>query len=157
PEPVTAPQRSWLAWTAAAVLALAAAVFAGFWLRPAPLPQVTRFEIHAPPGSTLPLGTPAISPDGRTIAFTVNDPDGKRRIHLRPIDRIETRALPGTEGAVHPFWSPDGRSLAFAVAVQLHLKRIDVAGSAARDLGETRVPWQGAWSQNGEILCRCGG
>jgi hypothetical protein len=56
-----------------------------------------RFEIHAPPGSTLPLGTPAISPDGRTIAFTVNDPDGKTRIHLRPIDRIETRILPGTE------------------------------------------------------------
>src|SRR5215471_8180712 len=110
---VTAPKRSWLAWTAA-LLAVAAAGFAALWLRPAPLPQVTRFEIHAPPGSTLPLGTPAPSPDGRTIAFTVNDPDGKRRIHLRPIDRIETRALPGTEGAVHPFWSPDGRSLAFA-------------------------------------------
>src|SRR5262249_32583486 len=152
---VTAPKRSWLAWTAAAVLAVAAAGFVALWLRPAPLPQVTRFEIHAPPGSTLPLGTPAISPDGRTIAFTVNDPDGKTRIHLRPIDRIETRALPGTEGAVHPFWSPDGRSLAFAA--QAHLKRIDVAGSAARDLGETQAPWNGAWGQNGDILCRCGG
>src|SRR5262249_49310009 len=120
--------------------------------------QVTRFEIHAPPGSTLPLGTPAISPDGRTIAFTVNGPDGKRRIHLRPIDRIETRAVPGTEGAVHPFWSPDGRSLAFAVAgPRSHLKRIDLAGGAARDLGETQGSWEGAWSQNGEILCRCGG
>src|SRR5262249_35517747 len=121
---VTVPKRSWLAWTTAALLAVAAAGFVALWLRPAPLLQVTRFEIHAPPGSTLPLGTPAISPDGHTIAFTVNDPDGKRRIHLRPIDRIETRALPGTEGAVHPFWSPDGRSLAFAVAGRLgHLKR----------------------------------
>src|SRR5215469_5355 len=89
PEPVTAPKRSWLGWTAAAVLAVAAAGFAALWLRPAPLPHVMRFEIHAPPGGTLPLGTPAISPDGRTIAFTVNDPDGKRRIHLRPIDRIQ--------------------------------------------------------------------
>jgi dipeptidyl aminopeptidase/acylaminoacyl peptidase len=158
PEPVSAPKRSWLAWTAAAVLAVAAAVFAALWLRPAPLPQVTRFEIHAPPGSTLPLGTPAISPDGRTIAFTVNDPDGKRRIHLRPIDRMEIRTVPGTEGALHPFWSPDGRSLAFgAGAPQLRLKRIDVAGGAARDLIEMRSPWQGAWSQNAEILCNCGG
>src|SRR5262245_44203877 len=152
PEPVTA-KRSWLAWTAAALLAVAAAGFAAFWLRQVPLPQVMRFEIHAPPGSTLPLGTPAISPDGRTIAFTVNDPDGKRRIHLRRIDRIETRALPGTEGAIHPFWSPDGRSLAFSVAGSAgHLKRIDVAGGAARDLVETETPFQGAWGQNGEIL-----
>jgi serine/threonine-protein kinase len=157
PEPATAPMRSWLAWTAAA-LAVAAAGFAALWLRPAPLPQVTRFEIRAPSGSTLPVGTPAISPDGRTIAFTVNDPDGKTRIHLRPIDRIETRALPGTEGAVHPFWSPDGRSLAFvAVGYKPHLKQIDVVGGAARDLFETPSPWQGAWGRNGEILCICGG
>src|SRR5262245_23421288 len=155
PEPVSAPKRSWLAWTAAAVLAVAAAGFAALWLRPAPLPQVMRFEIHTPPGSTLPLGTPAISPDGRTIAFTVNDPDGKRRIHLRRIDRIETRTLPGTEGALHPFWSPDGRSLAFSA--QLRLKRIDVAGGAARDLVEMTTPWQGAWGQNGEILSQFGG
>ena len=115
---VTAPKRSWLAWIAAALLAVAAAGFAALWLRPVPLPQVTRFEIHAPPGGTLSPGTPAISPDGRTIAFTVDDPDGKRRIHLRPIDRIETRALPGTEGAIHPFWSPDGHSLAFGAVPQ---------------------------------------
>src|SRR6516164_1848357 len=153
PEPVPAPKRSWLAWTAAAVLAVTAAGSAALWLRPAPLPQVMRFEIHAPPGSTLPQGTPAISPDGRSIAFTVDDPDGKRRIHLRPIDRIETRALPGTEGAVHPFWSPDGRSLAFGVGgPPRHLKRIDVAGGAARDLVETTAPWHGAWSQSGGIL-----
>jgi Tol biopolymer transport system component/tRNA A-37 threonylcarbamoyl transferase component Bud32 len=161
PEPVTAPKLFWLAWTAAAVLALTTAGFAALWLRPAPLPQVTRFEIHAPPGSTLPLGTPAITPDGRTIAFTVNDPDGQTRIHLRPVDRIETRALPDTEGAVHPFWSPDGRFLAFVAFTfpqrQRHLRRIDVAGGAARDLGEATAPWQGTWSRNGEILCDCGG
>src|SRR5262249_7577242 len=154
---VPAPKRSRLAWTAAAVPAVAAAGFGALWLRPAPAPQVMRFEIHAPPGSTLPLGTPAISPDGRTIAFTVNDPDGKTRIHLRPIDRIETRALPGTEGAIHPFWSPDGRSLAFASGgPPRHLKWIDVAGGAARDLGETTGSWHGAWGQNGAILCNCG-
>src|SRR5215471_1694578 len=157
PEPVPAPKRSWLAWTAAAVLAVTAAGSAALRLRPAPLPQVMRFEIHAPPGSTLPLGTPAISPDGRTVAFTVNDPDGKRRIHLRRIDRIETRTLPGSEGAVHPFWSPDGRSLAFTTTPQGHLKWIDVGGGAARDLVETLAPWQGAWSQGGEILCYWGG
>jgi hypothetical protein len=33
---------------------------------------------------------------------------------------------------------------------------MDVAGGAARDLGATLLPWRGAWSQNGEILCMCG-
>ena len=94
PESVTAPKRSWLAWTAAAVLAVTTAGFAALWLRPAPLPQVTRFEIHAPPGSTLPLGTPAISPDGRTIAFTVNDPDGIRVFICGPLIALKPALSP---------------------------------------------------------------
>jgi hypothetical protein len=95
---VAAPKKSRLGWILALGFA-AAASFAALWLQPAPLPKVVRFEIHAPPGSTLPLGTPAISPDGHTIALTVKDPDGVTRIHLRPMDRIETHILPGTEGA----------------------------------------------------------
>jgi Tol biopolymer transport system component len=148
---LSVPKRTWQAWTAGA-LAILAAVFAMLWLRPAPLPQVVRFEIHAPAGSTLPLGTPAPSPDGRMLAFTVNDPDGKVRIHLRSIDRVETRGLAGTEGAVHPFWSPDGRSLAFAAGPPFHLKWIDIEGGAPRDLGEVIGPWHGTWNQNGDIL-----
>jgi Tol biopolymer transport system component len=152
PAPVLAPRRTWLAWTAGA-MAVVAAVFAMLWLRPAPLPQVVRFEIHAPAGSTLPLGTPAPSPDGRMLAFTVNDPDGKVRIHLRSIDRVETRALSGTEGAAHPFWSPNGRSLAFVAGNPLRLKLIDIQGeSAARDLSASVGPWHGTWNQNGDIL-----
>jgi eukaryotic-like serine/threonine-protein kinase len=145
-------------WTAvAALMAIVAAVFAWLWLRPAPPPQVMRFEIHAPSGSTLPLGTPAISADGRTLAFTMIDPDGITRIHLRPIDRIETRVLPGTEGAIHPFWSPDGRSLGFATPGDARLKRIDVAGGGPRELTAVNGPWHGSWNQNGDILFAPGG
>jgi serine/threonine protein kinase len=153
PAPVLAPKRTWPGWTVAGALAVVSAVFAMLWLRPAPLPQVMRFEIHAPAGSTLPLGTPAPSPDGRLFAFTVYDPDGKVRIHLRSIDGVETRVLPGTEGAMHPFWSPDGRSLAFAAGpLPFHLKWIDIGGGASRDLSETNGPWHGTLNQNGDIL-----
>jgi Tol biopolymer transport system component len=148
----TAPKHTWPAWTVAGALAVLAAVFAMPWLRPAPFPQVVRFEIHAPAGSTLPLGTPAPSPDGRMLAFTVNDPDGKVRIHLRDIDHVETRPLKGTEGAVHPFWAPDGRSLAFVSGSPSRLKRIDIEGGAARDLNESLGPWHGTWNQNDDIL-----
>src|SRR5262249_16910187 len=61
----------------------------------------------------------------------------------------------GTEGAIHPFWSPDGRSLAFATTTGSsipHLKWIDIEGGAPRDLGETIAGWMGTWNQNGDIL-----
>src|SRR5262249_50836447 len=52
----------------------------------------------------------------------------------------------------------DGRSLAFFTAThQNRLKRIDLAGGAARELVEANAPWQGTWGRNGEILCDCGG
>ena len=78
------------------------------------------------------MGTPAITNDGRMLAYTVTGPDGVTRIHVRSIDSTESRALPGTENAVHPFWSPDGRSLAFSETGQLKL--IDLAGGAPRAL-----------------------
>ena len=154
--PVPAGVGSKLPWVVAtAVGIVAAVVFATLWLLPAPLPEVIRFEINAPPRSTLSSGNPAISPDGRTLAYTVNDPDGERRIHLRPIDRVETRPLPGTEAAWHPFWSPDGRSLAFWAGGQL--QRIDVAGGSPRRLAESPAPWHGTWNEYGDILFQDGG
>jgi Tol biopolymer transport system component len=108
------------------------------------------FEIHPPSGSVIPVGTPAVSPDGTTIAYVVKDSDGASRIHLRRLDQIETRVLPGTEGAMHPFWSPDGQSLAFAMNNML--KRIDLAGGPARDIAGITGNWHGAWSGTGEIL-----
>ncbi len=140
----------WIPWTVAGALALAAGVFAFLWLRPAPLPQAVQFEIHAPAGSTLLLGTPAVSPNGQSIVFAAADSDGKRRLHLRPMDRVDSLVVPGTEGAQHPFWSPDGRSLAFAA--NNILKRVDLAGGPARDLATITGPWHGTWGQLGDIL-----
>jgi Tol biopolymer transport system component len=133
---------------AIAVLAVAALAVA-VWLRPrpAPPPEITRFQIFAPPGSSLPLGTPAPSPDGRTLAFTVRGPDGVVRLAVRRLDSTELRLLPGTENAKHPFWSPDGRSLGFAAVSDL--KRIDLAGGTPRILASTPGPWQGSWGQPG--------
>jgi eukaryotic-like serine/threonine-protein kinase len=149
-----APSRSrfgWVAW-GLAIIGCTAAVSLAAWmfLRPVPLPEVTRFEIHAPEGSTLPLDTPAPSPDGRTIAYLVRGKDGVTRIHVRPMDSTESRVLPDTERAIHPFWSPDGRSLAFVA--DNNLKRIDLAGGSARALMQASAPFQGSWSRDGVIL-----
>src|SRR5262249_50661758 len=138
-------------WIMASVLGIIALVFSVLWLKPLPLPDVVRFQIQAPPGGRLRLGTPAISNDGRKLAYMVVDPDGLTRIYLRAIDDVESRALPGTEGAVHPFWSPDGGSVAFAAGPDL--KRIDLAGGAVRGfIGGLNAGGQGGWNQKEDIL-----
>jgi eukaryotic-like serine/threonine-protein kinase len=153
PSPVPQQRPLWLrALPTAAVAAVAAAIIGFLLQRPDPPPQVMRFQVHAPQGSALPLGTPAISQDGRMLAYTVIDADGVTRIHVRPIDRVETRVLPDTEGAVHPFWSPDGRSLAFASTPSNLVKRVDVDAGSPRTILQVGGPWQGTWNQQGTIL-----
>src|SRR3954452_17387654 len=51
----------------------------------------------------LPIQNAAISPDGKTIAYS--DPLG---IHLHSIANGDTRLLPETEGHVLIQWIPDG-------------------------------------------------
>ena len=63
------------------------------------------------------LGDPdagvAISPDGNQIAYVPQTRDGQRQIYLRQLNQLEGKPVPGTEGATHPVFSPDGKWLAF--------------------------------------------
>ncbi|HEY4362735.1 MAG TPA: protein kinase [Bryobacteraceae bacterium] len=156
--PPAAAKKPGFLWPAVAALGVivAAAALAVPYFRPATVPEVTRFEIHAPPGTVLPLGTPAVSPDGRTIVFTAADKQQTLRLYVRTLDSLDTRVLPGTENAAHPFFSPDGRSIAFASGSR-ELMRIDLADGAPRVLADLTGPWHGSWSQNGVILFQSSG
>ena len=89
PPTSAAPPRGAWRWAlpAAAISAVAAAAAVLWFQRPPepPLPAVVRFEIRAPAGSRIPPGTPAISPDGRSIAYSMIGPD--RLARLRPAFR----------------------------------------------------------------------
>ncbi|BBE35690.1 LpqB family beta-propeller domain-containing protein [Sphingosinicella microcystinivorans] len=56
------------------------------------------------------IQTPALSPDGRTLAFSALG-----RVYLMPADGSAKprRLTSGGDPEFHPAWSPDGRSLAF--------------------------------------------
>ena len=91
-----------------------------------------------------------MSPDGRHLAFAATS-EGKTLLWVRSLDSPLPRALPGTEGAVSPFWSPDSRSLGFFA--QQKLKRIEASGGPAVTLCDvTGVFGSGTWSQSGVII-----
>ena len=91
----------------------------------------------------------ALSPDGTRIAFVANQ-DRVPVLWVRSLDAIENRALPGTEGASFPFWSPDGRTIGFFADNKL--KRIDIAGGEPLVVADAPNARGGAWNADGVIL-----
>ena len=94
--------------------------------------------------------TVAISPDGSNLVYT-GQVDGERMLVLRSMEnQLETRALPGTEGAISPFFSPDSQSIAFFSDNQL--KKSSIAGGSPSVVADCSFPVQGSWGDDNYIL-----
>ena len=142
-------------WAAAAALAAAVGALALAMHKPPAEPApLVRFSVVLPGGVEFENGEieghTALSPDGRKIVLAGNA-GGGRRLYLRSLDSLETRALDGTEGGISPFWSPDSRSLGFFSDGKL--RRLDLAGGPPRLICETpyleTIP---NWGSAGQIL-----
>jgi Tol biopolymer transport system component len=153
-QPVMATQRRrsterW-AWgvVALALAALAGVAFVLLAGRPsqAALPEM-RVEVNTPI-SPDPVFF-ALSPDGQKLAFLAAS-GGTTRLWVRSLDGTPPRALEGTDLAVAPFWSPDGRSLGFFSDGRL--KRIDLASGLVQSLATAPVGAGGTWSREGVIV-----
>jgi serine/threonine protein kinase len=92
-----------------------------------PLLEAVQFQVSPPAGGVFQGAnlTPrmAISPDGTTLAFTVNMGGGRTdELWIRRPDTLDARPLPGAttpadavDQVQQPFWSPDSREVAFFV------------------------------------------
>jgi len=116
--------------------------------------RVLRVELNPPDKMQFNLsgdhGGPAmISPDGRYLVFSAYG-SGGAQLYLRSLDSTSPQALPGTEGAMFPFWSPDSRSVAFFTDDKL--KRIEVSGGTPVTICGSTLGRGGSWNQDGTIV-----
>ena len=132
---------------AAAIVAIAAWLFLPLsrWLRPAELPE-SRVVID-----NIALDSPhiAFSPDGDSLVIQPRF-DRREPLIIRRMHSTDQRTLPGTEGGIFPFWSPDGRSVGFFA--DRKLKRIDLVGETVQEIADAPIGRGGAWTADGSIL-----
>jgi len=96
-------------------LALLAGIKLGSPRAADPAMPIIRYEEVPPSGTLLRLDirpAVALSRDGAMVAYVATR-DGIPRLFVRARDSVDTRTLPGTEGATSPSFSPDGRWIAF--------------------------------------------
>ncbi len=144
-------RREWLAWGTAIAMA-GALVSALVIARHKPAERVpAQFEqpIHWVDWPLVEM--PAISPDGRSIAFTEQSAVGPYTIWTRRLDRPEAVRLPGTENGYFPFWSPDSGRVAYEIGGEVWT--VEVSGGSPQRLCNAPPQFNGgAWGSGGVIL-----
>ena len=140
----------WLVAAAALVALIGVAWFARS--RPAPADATIIHSLIVPPAPL--AGAPVlrlrISPDGSQLAFIAPDENGRVMLWVRPLGSQVARRLEGTANAAAPFWSPDGRWIAFVGDGKL--KKVEAAGGPVIPLCDAGLSPAGSWNRDGVIL-----
>jgi serine/threonine-protein kinase len=154
------PRITMLPWLVAG-LTVVGAVAAVAWTREhqPTAPPPTRLAAALPPNAIYRPGAApsrglAVSPDGRTLVFTGGANAATRALYKRALDRLTVDPIAGTEGALQPFFSPDGQWVAFFTFAG-ELKKIALGGGPSVTLvrGLQNGQWSfGSWRRDDVIV-----
>ena len=146
-------------WIAVTIVLAAVSSFI-IWRRPTvPVGEVVRFSITPPdravfsrqPNITVPTPQFAVAADGRSIAFVAAPAELKPMLWVRSLGAVTALQLAGTEGAHEPFWSPDGRWIAFFA--EGRLKKVPSSGGPVQTIAEAVPDTRGGdWGPDDTIL-----
>jgi len=93
----------------------------------------------------------ALSPDGRMLAMVAYS--GQSNYYVlwtHEVGGRRTNSLDATQGATYPFWSPDGKFIAFFADGKL--KKVDVSGGQPQVLCDAPNGRGGTWNRDGVIV-----
>jgi len=138
----------------AAVAFLFAAITMSGWIRSAPAKRTVRYSLAFDAAEALiqPVaffwGRLALSPDGSRLAYVGG---ARGQLLVREWNRLHATAIPGSEGAESPFFSPDGQSVGF-VSDCNKLQIAPISGGPLITVTDSLVGEAGAsWGRDGYI------
>ena len=114
-------------------------------------PSLLRFSIDLPEGYTLadPGPSVAISADGRMLVCAAEKNDTVR-LFRHELAGLDFEVIPGTEGALAPFLSPDGEWVGFFADGKL--KKVAITGGAPVPLVDVFGGGAGSWGPDDQIV-----
>ena len=144
--------RRWVYGSVAAtvLITIAGTILVREATKPVAKSSIRRYSIALPtPLPEIPFELLAVSPDGARIAYIGGGET--TRLYLHSVDTQETKALPGTDGARGPFFSPDGQWIGF-YATDQGLKKVSVAGGEPILVSSERDLRGAAWRADDTIV-----
>jgi Tol biopolymer transport system component len=145
------PESAYVAWTLAAVLGVALIATVILGLPPAPV-RVTPKRFIVPLADLAPVvatRTIALLPDGSGLVYLGQD-GRDSRLYLHTLADAATHAIPGTEGALSPFASPDGASIGFVRNDAIF--KVALAGGSPVLIGHVAVAYGATWGTDDHIV-----
>ncbi|HEY8853319.1 MAG TPA: protein kinase [Gemmatimonadaceae bacterium] len=133
--------------TALAILTTATTLWG--WMRPAAPKQVVRYSLVFDSAEAMAQSKSglALSPDGSRLAY-IGGPGAQ--LLIRPRNQLRAIAMPGTEGAMTPFFSPDGQHVGFVTGRNLQV--VSLNGGPPITVTDSLVGVAGAsWGRDGFI------
>jgi eukaryotic-like serine/threonine-protein kinase len=117
--------------------------------RPRSAPPVVKFRLSAPVEAAGPPRDPALSPDGRMVAYLAGD-----RLWIQTLGELEPREARVNPGASDLFWSPDAKHVGYIAGTRI--MKISIGGGENQAVCDVRAALTGgagaAWGDKGNVV-----